>query len=93
MAHQIESLAEILLRRFFAVDSFAEDVKDAVGAGDALLAYATLAQVSSKNEVIAAVLGAIAAAIECEHDGNIPVTPDHLREKLTTIERRANYET
>ncbi len=80
------------VRSFFAVDSFAGDVKDAVGAGDALLAYAMLAQVTTKNEVIAAVIGAMAAAVECEHDGNVPVTPDDVREKLILVEKRSNYE-
>ena len=35
--------------RFFAIDSFAERVVDAVGAGDALLAYATLAHVRDQE--------------------------------------------
>jgi len=59
-------------RAFFVVDSFADRVVDAVGAGDALLAYATLAQVVSANDVIAAILGNMAAGVECEHDGNWP---------------------
>jgi len=36
-------------------------VVDAFGAGDALLAYATLAMVATKNDVIASVLGNMAA--------------------------------
>ena len=79
------------LRSFFAIDSFAEHVRDAVGAGDALLAYATLAEVSTHNPVISAVLGALAAAVECEYDGNIPVTPADLLRKLTQVERRAFF--
>jgi rfaE bifunctional protein kinase chain/domain len=78
-------------RTFFAVDSFAQHVKDAVGAGDALLAYSTLALRATGNEVIAAILGNIAAAIECEVDGNQPVTPDGVRQKIAMVERLANY--
>lgn len=80
------------VRSFFSVDSFAEHVKDAVGAGDALLGYAALAHIATGNEVIGAVLGAMAAAAECEYDGNIPVTPDDVRKKLISVEKRANYE-
>lgn len=80
------------VRSFFVVDSFAENVRDAVGSGDALLAYATLAQIATGNEVCAAVLGSLAAAVECEHDGNVPVKPEDVLEKLDRIERLARYE-
>lgn len=80
------------LRSFFVVDSFVDRVVDAVGAGDALVSYATLAMVATRNEVVASILGAIAAAVECEHDGNIPVAPDAVRRKLETIEKQARYE-
>ncbi|MBP2294297.1 PfkB family carbohydrate kinase [Azospirillum rugosum] len=79
------------VRSFFAVDSHADTVVDAVGAGDALLAYATLAMITTRNEVVATVLGALAAAVECEHDGNIPVGPEQVMEKLAKLERQAAY--
>jgi len=78
-------------RAFFVVDSFADRVVDAVGAGDALLAYATLAQVVSANDVIAAILGNMAAGVECEHDGNWPVTPEHVLKKINKLESQARY--
>ncbi len=80
------------LRQFFVIDSFARHVVDAVGAGDALLAYATLAMKATGNEVIASVLGSLAAGVECEKDGNIPVLPDDVRHKLKAIEKHANYD-
>jgi len=80
------------LRSFFAVDTFAEHVVDPVGAGDALLSYATLAHVSTGNEVVAAVLGAMAAAITCEQDGNVPVGRDDVLDKIAKVERRATYQ-
>ena len=40
----------------FSLDSFANNVKDAVGAGDALLAYSVLALKVSGNLVIASIL-------------------------------------
>lgn len=76
---------------FFAIDSFADTVRDAVGAGDALLAYATLGLRATGNAVIASILGAAAAAVECECDGNIPVSLDALRAKLDALERLAGY--
>jgi rfaE bifunctional protein kinase chain/domain len=79
------------LRQFYTVETFADRVVDAVGAGDALLAYATLALVATKNDVIASILGNVAAGIECEHDGNIPVTPDLVLKKIEAVERQARY--
>ena len=80
------------MRAFFTIESFADRVVDAVGAGDALLAYATLAQVVTKNDVIASILGNMAAGIECEHDGNAPVTPDLVRKKIDAVEKQARFE-
>jgi len=79
-------------RSFFVVDSFAENVVDPVGAGDALLAYSTLAMMVSKNEVIAAILGSIAAGIECEFNGNVPVTHDFVLKKIASIEKQISYQ-
>jgi len=83
---------EVDYRAFFAIDSFAERVIDAVGAGDALLAYATLAQVATGNDVIASILGNMAAGVECEHDGNWPVTPEHVLKKIDKLEAQVRYE-
>lgn len=80
------------VRAFFALDSFARNVVDAVGSGDALLGYALLGMVATGNEVIAAVLGSLAAAIECERDGNVPVPADDVLTRLGEVERRARYE-
>jgi len=78
-------------RAFFTVDSFVENVVDAVGAGDALLAYSTLAFVATKSEVIASILGSMAAAIACEHDGNNPVSPEEVINMINVTEKRALY--
>lgn len=78
-------------RSFLIVDSFAEQAKDPVGAGDALLAYATLAMVATRNEVIAGILGSFAAGIECERDGNVPVTQEDMLAKIEKVERRVRY--
>jgi len=78
-------------RSFFTVDSFAERTVDAVGAGDALLAYAALAMMAAPNEVVASVLGSFAAAIKCESDGNVPVTQAALLAKIDKVERHTRY--
>ena len=76
---------------YFSIDSFTSNLSDAVGAGDALLAYSTLSMMESNSKIAAAIIGSIAAACECEFDGNIPITPKHVLEKLNIIEKRLNY--
>lgn len=73
---------------YFVMDSFVDRLVDSVGAGDALLAYSTLTMLATGNPVIASILGNLAAACECECDGNMPVTPRHVREKLLSIEQQ-----
>lgn len=79
-------------RSVFVVDSFAETVIDAVGAGDALLAYTTLSMLVNPSESAAAILGSIAAALECETDGNVPISNVDVMKRLDTLERRAKFQ-
>lgn len=79
------------LRSFFGIDSFADHVVDAVGSGDALLAYSSLVLKTTGDPVLASIIGAMAAAAECELDGNIPVEPAMVLKKIETYERRANF--
>jgi rfaE bifunctional protein kinase chain/domain/rfaE bifunctional protein nucleotidyltransferase chain/domain len=81
------------LRSFFVVDSFAGHVVDAVGAGDALLAYATLAMVVDGSEVVASILGSMAAALECEANGNLPIGPEDVMRKIDAVEKQIRFET
>lgn len=80
------------LRSFFTIDSFADKVVDAVGAGDALLSYATLGMVATKSNVIGSILGSLAAAVACEREGNNPVAPEDVLEKLDLLEKRSRFE-
>jgi rfaE bifunctional protein kinase chain/domain/rfaE bifunctional protein nucleotidyltransferase chain/domain len=80
------------VRAFFTVDSFADRVVDAVGAGDALLSYAALSMVATKSNVIGSILGALAAAVACEHDGNNPVKPEDVLKKLNALEKQSRFE-
>lgn len=78
-------------RTFFVIDSFAERVVDAVGAGDALLAYATLSLLVDPSEVAASVLGSLSAALECEAEGNVPIGPEDVLRKLHRVEKRVRF--
>lgn len=80
------------VRSFFTVDTFTAKVTDAVGAGDALLAYATITLVVSKCVVSACILGTLAAALACERDGNHPIDPLDVRKRLDQVERQVKYE-
>ncbi|MBF0269662.1 MAG: adenylyltransferase/cytidyltransferase family protein [Alphaproteobacteria bacterium] len=85
------STADHAGRPFLVLDSFADRVVDPVGAGDALLAYSTLAMLVGESEAVASILGSIAAALECEHDGNIPIGIDKMLESIASIEKCAEF--
>ena len=76
---------------YFVIDSFVEHLVDAVGSGDALLAYATLVMLSSGSKIKSSIIGAMAAACLCEKDGNIPISPSDVTEKINTVEKQAHY--
>ena len=81
-----ESIDSGRLRSFFALDSFTDSVVDPVGAGDAMLAYSTLSFLSTKNILVSAIIGLVAASLECEYDGNIPIKPEAIKKRLKGIE-------
>lgn len=80
------------LDSFFVIDSFVDRLVDGVGAGDALLAYATLSMLASKCELTATIIGSMAAACECEKDGNIPINIEDVHHKLDAVEREAKFD-
>ncbi len=73
------------LDSYFVMDSFVDNLVDPVGAGDALLAYSTLGMLATQNPVISSILGNLAAACECEYNGNLPVTPEAIKKKIAQI--------
>ncbi len=79
-------------REFFTLDSFVDRLVDPIGAGDALLSYAALALTATKNIVIATILGSLGAAVACERQGNIPVSPEEVERKLDALQGEARYE-
>ena len=72
---------------YHSIDSFTSNVKDAVGSGDALLAYATLTMKVTGSLPLACVIGSLAAACECEIDGNKPIT-DLILKKLKDVRQK-----
>ena len=75
----------------FSIPAFTSKVKDAVGAGDALLAYATLSMLATKSIFIASILGSVAAACECEHEGNVVIESEQVIKKLNSIQELSDY--
>ena len=75
----------------FSTPSFVKNPKDAVGAGDALLSVATLSLLSTKSLVVASILGSIAAACECEFDGNVVIKKSQILDKINNIKELSNY--
>jgi hypothetical protein len=47
--------------------------------------------VATRSEVVASILGSFAAGIECERDGNVPVTQADLLAKIGSVERQVRY--
>lgn len=74
-------------RSFFHLDSFVEDLVDPLGAGDALLAAASLTLTRTQGIVQASILGAVAAALACQSEGNRPVSLQAMHKKLDAIEK------
>lgn len=80
------------LDNFFVLDSFVDNLVDAVGAGDALLAYATLAMLATGSIEVATIIGSIAAALECEVDGNHPITPEAVLGRIDVVDKNTSYQ-
>ena len=74
-----------------SIPSFCDNLIDPVGAGDALLAYSTLSMLISKSIVVSSIIGSLAAACECEIDGNVPVKPEFVFEKIDKLEKTISY--
>ena len=72
-------------RHFFVLDSFSHSIVDAVGAGDALLAYSALAWHHKSGPVVASLIGIAAASLECEKEGNHPLTSEDVLTRLKTV--------
>ena len=81
-----------LQSKAITLPSFASKVVDSTGTGDALLAYSTLSLIVTKSIIKASILGSVAAACACENDGNIEVKPEHIIEKLNSLQTESSYQ-
>lgn len=77
--------------RIISLDAFTEKPVDPVGAGDALIAYATLTLKISGSLPMAAIIGSLAAACESDQNGNIPIRRDDILAKLRNLQSRMGY--
>ncbi len=76
---------------FYVLDSFVTNLVDPVGAGDALIAYATLSMVVSKNHAISSIISSIAASLACEREGNTPIKISEMLSRINEIEKKIEY--
>jgi sugar/nucleoside kinase (ribokinase family) len=77
--------------KLVSIGTFADNVLDPVGSGDALLAYSSLILKITNSIATAGIIGSIAAACECEIDGNKPITIDLVLQKIDKIEKNTRY--
>ena len=75
------------IESYFTLDSFAENVIDPVGSGDALLAYSSLSMIVSNSIAISSILGLLAASCACEVDGNVAVSGKDILTKIKEIKK------
>jgi rfaE bifunctional protein kinase chain/domain len=68
--------------------SFVENLVDPVGAGDSMLAYAVITFLKSKCLASSILVGSIAAAIQCENNGNKPVILKDLISRLDKLSKQ-----
>lgn len=72
---------------FFTLDSFVKNLVDANGAGDAMLAITSLAYKVTNNIIISSILGSFGAAVECEKEGNEPITITEIENKIKELKK------
>ena len=70
---------------YIALDPFVDNLKDAKGAGDALLAYSSAALFKEKSLILASIIGIIAASCKCESKGNLPLKINEIISKINKI--------
>ena len=51
-----------------------------------------MALAATGDIVIASILGSVAAAVACERQGNVPISPEEAEERLDHLEKRARFE-
>ena len=72
----------------FSIGVFAENILDAVGTGDALLAYSSLSLKVSNSLIKASIIGSFAASCACEIEGNKPIDMETIITKIKEVEKK-----
>ncbi len=70
---------------YIALDPFVDNLMDANGAGDALLAYSSAALFKEKSLIMASIIGILAASCKCEKKGNLPLKISEIVNKINKI--------
>jgi len=70
---------------YITLDPFVDNLKDAKGAGDALLAYSSAALFKERSLILASIIGIIAASCKCETKGNLPLKINEIISKINKI--------
>ena len=70
---------------YISLDPFVDEVLDANGAGDALLAYSSATLYFTKSLILSSIMGCLAASCKCEMVGNVPVTLQQIKRKIDKI--------
>jgi bifunctional ADP-heptose synthase (sugar kinase/adenylyltransferase) len=83
LLHGINANGKVL--RTDRVDALNGSPVDVSGAGDSLLAGATLAMISGASIYGAALIGSIAAAVQVSRVGNTPITIDEIQQGIINL--------
>ena len=75
-------------RSFFVIDALESNAIDPVGCGDGLLAYASLGLYTSKDPLVASILGSVSSSLVSKIDGNIPIPHKSVIEELKLLEHK-----
>ena len=75
----------------FSIGVFTKNMIDAVGTGDALLAYSSLSLKVSNSLIISSILGSFAASCACEIEGNKPIDIQTIIQKIREVQKKINY--
>ena len=75
----------------FSIGVFTENMVDAIGTGDALLAYSSLSLKVSNSLIVASILGSFAASCACEIEGNKPINIEIITNKIKEVQKKINY--
>ena len=75
---------------YISLDPVVDNLVDANGSGDALLAFASLTLFKTKSLILSSLIGIIAASCKCEYEGNKPLSIKELLVKIMKIKKILN---